>query len=75
MEFKKRITQFKNSKGLKTTLVAIMAIALGLTVFTLFFLDKLDKDELTIAIAGLGTFTAIVGNLLAKDADKSHTEN
>lgn len=76
MEKVKKLAQLiVNNKGVKTSIIAVIAIVLGVAVFVLFFFDKIDKDDLTIAIAGLGAFTAILGGLFAKDVDKSHTIN
>ena len=64
-----------NKKGRKTTIIAIIGILIGIAIFIFFFLGKIDRDDLTIAIAGLGTFIATIVGLISKDQDQTHTKN
>lgn len=62
-------------KGIKTTIVAFIALLLGVTVFVLWFLKKLDNTQLALGLSSVATFGTTVGLFFAKDADKSHTQN
>lgn len=64
-----------NQKGVKTTMVAIIGLLLGVTTFLLWFLGKVDNEGLAMGLAGVATFTATLGLLFAKDADKSHSHH
>ena len=64
-----------NKKGIKTSIVAIIAAVLVVSCFVFFFIGNIDKDSLTVAIAAVASGAAIIGNWFAKDADKSHTHD
>ena len=60
-------------KGIRTTIVASICLVLGITVFVLWFLKKLDNAQLALGLASIGTFGTTVGLFFAKDSNKSHS--
>ena len=62
-------------KGFKTTVVAIIGGVLGISTFIFWYIGKVDNQGLTIGLASVASFTSTLGLLLAKDSDKSHTQN
>mgnify|MGYP003675264856 FL=1 len=60
-------------KGLKTTIVAVICLLLGLTIFVLWFIKKLDDSQLALGLASIGTFGSTLGLFFAKDANQSHS--
>lgn len=62
-----------NSKGIQTTIVAIIVALIGITIFVLWFLGELDNSQLTLGLASVATFGTTIGLWLAKDSNKSHT--
>ena len=64
-----------NRKGIKTTIVAVLVGLLGIATFIMWFIGKVDNAGLAIGLSGIATFGTTIGLWLAKDADKSHTQN
>lgn len=60
-------------KGLKTTIVAVICLLIGIAVFVLWFMKKLDNSQLTLGLASIGTFGSTIGLYFAKDANQSHS--
>ena len=62
-----------NSKGKKTTIVAIASAILGISVFIMWYLGKIEVKEIAVALAGIAYLGQMVGNYFAKDQTASHT--
>ena len=62
-----------NKKGIKTTVVAIVSGLLGLSVFIMWYVGKIETLELAVGLSGVAFFTNMVIGYFAKDADQSHT--
>jgi hypothetical protein len=60
-------------KSWKTTSVAIAQLVLCISVLVMFYLGKIDITGLQIGIPLVIGIGSIVGNLFAKDGDKSHS--
>ena len=63
-----------NKKGIQTTIIGVIVGILGIAIFVLWFLKKLDNSQLAIGLSSLATFGTTIGLYLAKDANKSHTK-
>ncbi len=64
-----------NNKGRKTTIVAIIGIALIVGIFTVWFLKRIETGDLAMALAAVSSAVTIIIGLFAKDADQSHTKD
>lgn len=62
-------------KGLKTTIVGIIWMLLSIATFVLWFMKKLDNEQLTLGLASITTFCGSIGLFLAKDSNESHTKD
>lgn len=62
-------------KGIKTTIVASLGGILGLVIFGFWLAGKVDNTGLGIGLGGISTFTTMIGLLLTKDYDQSHTKS
>ena len=62
-----------NKKGIKTTIVAVVVLLLGICSVVALILDKIDKDEFTVIMSSIGVLGMTVIGYLAKDQDKTHT--
>lgn len=60
-------------KGRKTTIVAVISGILGVSVFIMWYLGKIETTELTIALAAIAYLGNMVTSYFAKDATASHT--
>lgn len=62
------------SKGFKTNIVSYVAGIVGIVIVGFYLAGELSDQKFTLAVATLGTLTAMVGSKLAKDQDGTHTE-
>lgn len=62
-----------NKKGRKTTMISYAMIVLGISVFIMWWLDKIETSELMIALIAINYLSGMVIGKLAKDASASHT--
>lgn len=68
------IQKVMKSKGWKTNVVAFISFGVGLGIFGLYMFDKIGTEKFTLAIATLGTLTAMITARLAKDQTGTHTK-
>lgn len=61
------------TKKLKTTIVATVMLVLGVFLFVMFILGFLEESKFGIALAGLGTFGAMIIGYFADDEKKRST--
>jgi len=61
-----------NKKGIKTTVVAFVGLAILLAIVGMYLFGKIDTNQLTVALSSVGTILGVVIGFLAKDQDKSH---
>ncbi len=62
-----------DNKGRKTTIGAIVAGLLGLVVFAMWYLQKIETSELAVGLAAVGIFSNMVVGYFAKDQTATHT--
>jgi hypothetical protein len=62
-----------NSKGKKTTIVAITSAILGISVFIMWYLGQIEVKEIAVALAGIAYLGQMVGNYFSKDQTATHT--
>lgn len=62
-----------NKKGLKTTVIAYISLALIVALFVALFIEKINATELKDGITGIVAAAVVVIGFLSKDYDKSHT--
>lgn len=62
------------NKGKNTNIVAYVSGVVGLVIFGFFMMDKIDTEKFTLAIATLGTLTAMITAKLSKDQNSTHTK-
>ena len=65
--------EFFNKKGIKTTIVAFILLAISIALIAALVLDKITLTELTTIMSLLGVFGATIIGFLSKDQNKSHT--
>ena len=65
----------KQSKGKKTTTVAIISGILGLSVFGMWYFEKIETGELMVALIAVSYLATMLTGYLAKDSTSSHTFN
>lgn len=63
-----------NLKSWKTTTVGVSQLVLGLTAFGLFAFGKINAIELGGTITFIVWIGSIVGNMFAKDGDKTNSK-
>ena len=61
------------NKGKKTTMAAIIAAILGLSVFIMWYFSKIDTLELAVGLSAVGIFANMITGYFAKDSTASHT--
>lgn len=62
-------------KGIKTTVASFVCLSVVVGLVVAYVFGKIDVQGLTVSLGALGTsFTIIIG-FLAKDQDKTHTNN
>lgn len=63
-----------NSKGKKTTIVAILISLMAISLFVALFMKIIDSDQLFKGLNGLGVFGAVLIGWLSKDQDATHSK-
>lgn len=63
-----------NKKGIKTSIVAFVVLALGVATVAAFILDKIDSEKFSLIMGSLGVMGTFVIGYFAKDQTASHTK-
>lgn len=62
-------------KGIRTTIVAFCGLFILLAVVGMYLFDKIDTEQLTVALASVGSILGVIVGFFAKDQNKSHSVN
>jgi hypothetical protein len=60
-------------KSWKTSLTAVATFLLGVSVFVMWWFGKIEVEGLAIGLVAVLYFSNLVGGLISKDADQTHS--
>lgn len=60
-------------KGLKTTIVAFTGLAVLIGIVVFYLMGKITTEQLTVALASVGSALGVIIGFLSKDYNKSHS--
>lgn len=62
-------------KGIRTTIVAMVGLVVLLAVVGMFLFNRINTEQLTVALASVGSILGVIIGFFAKDQNKSHSFN